>query len=100
MPIAAAAHHSVRLIRILGREARLAAGLHGGLADLLGRLGGGLTDLLDRFFGGLPNLLGCLLGRLSSTTTGEAPNRLLGDVAHLGGAANHSATFAIFILRG
>jgi hypothetical protein len=58
------------------------------------------THLLDRFLGGPPNLLGCLRGRLSSATTGEAPNRLLGDVAHLGGLANDRPTFAILILRG
>ena len=93
------------LIRIR-REARLAAGLYGCLADLLGRLGRRLghllerrsrrlTRLLDRLLGGLADLLGRLLGGLSSAATGEATKRLLGDVADLGGLADHAAMFAV-----
>jgi hypothetical protein len=77
------------------RPTRLAAGLHGGLADLLGRLGGGLAHLLDRRTGGLAHLLGCLPCRLPRVTTGEATKRLLGDVADLGGTADHAARFAV-----
>jgi hypothetical protein len=47
MPVGGAAHRSVGLIRTR-REARLAAGLYGCLADLLGPLGSCLAHLSGR----------------------------------------------------
>ena len=72
----------------------------GRLGHLLERRSRCLTRLLNRLLGGLADLLGRLLGGLSSAATGEATKRLLGDVADLGGLADHAATFVVVFRWG
>src|SRR5215218_2517403 len=82
------------------RPAGRAAGLHGCLADLLHRRLSCLADLLDRRLASLADLLGRLFIRLSGAATGEVTKRLLGEVADLGGAANHPATLLLIVAVG
>src|SRR5215211_4884361 len=63
-------------------------------------LGGCLADLLHRRLGSLADLLVCLPASLSGAVTGEATERLLGEVADLGGAANHPATLLLIVTVG